>query len=284
MAENTAIEWAHHTANLWWGCTKVKNNPCCDNCYAEVWDKRYGKSHWGDDAPRRAIKGVWKDLTKWQKDAAAKNTQYRVFTMSMGDIFEKPMPLVNAKEEKIYRSTEELRNLLFTNIDYHFYPNLIFLMLTKRITNVVKMVPESWLENWPKNVWLGTSIGDQKNWDNIIPKFIKIPATTKFVSMEPLVEKVNVAWSLKHIDWIIVGGESGQNARPMNPEWVQSIHDACKKWGVPFFFKQWGEYLPINIPNGSQLTDQYTFQKVGKKRAGRRFLSQEWNELPEIAK
>lgn len=102
--------------------------------------------------------------------------------------------------------------------------------------------------------------------------------------MEPLVEKVNVAWSLKHIDWIIVGGESGQNARPMNPEWVQSIHDACKKWGVPFFFKQWGEYLPINIPNGSQLTDQYTFQKVGKKRAGRRFLSQEWNELPEIAK
>lgn len=252
MAENSKIAWTDHTANLWWGCTKVRNNPLCDNCYANVFAKRVGNDIWGDDTPRRAIKDVWGKLDKWQQQANKVGKRYRVFTMSMGDIFERDRPLVNHKGEPVEGSTAELRSRLFGSISNARYPSLDFQMLTKRPQNVMRMVPSSWHTDWPSNVWIGTSIGDQANADRNIPELLKIPSTVRFLSMEPLLEAVNLGERLRNIQWIIVGGESGHGARPMLTSWALYIKRQCDEHGVPFFFKQgsqanWIDYKGFDL-------------------------------------
>lgn len=197
MAENSNIEWTNHTANLWWGCDKIRNNPCCDNCYAESLSKFRNKNRvWGHDVPRRGIKSIWKNLSKWQNTAASKGIKNLVFTMSMGDIFEKSMPLekpLHGPNGVLWTKTEELRNHLFAAISNNEFPNLIFQMLTKRPQNVNRMVPKAWLQSWPKNVWIGTSAGDQENIDRLVPELIKIPAHIRFLSIEPLLEAVDLS-------------------------------------------------------------------------------------------
>lgn len=134
MAQNSKIEWTHHTANLWWGCTKVHEG--CDNCYAETLSKRFGNDVWGVDKPRKEIKSVWKDLDAYQKAAAAAGEVHRVFVGSMMDIFEKPMPLIDTNGNDFETSdTGVLRNILFQRITDNYYPNLMFLFLTKRPSN-----------------------------------------------------------------------------------------------------------------------------------------------------
>ena len=253
MAENSKIEWTDHTANLWWGCVKVRNNSLCDNCYANVLAKRVGNDIWGDDKPRRKIVDIWGKLTPWQRQAEQEGRRLKVFTMSMGDIFEKSMPLVNHLGKSVKGSTGELRSKLFESINQ--YPNLDFQLLTKRPQNIMRMVPEAWHTDWPDNAWVGTSIGTQKIASANLPVLAGIPAKTRFLSMEPLLEDVDIGEHISDLSWVIVGGESGHHARPTNPEHFRSIRDQCEEGGVPFFFKQWGDF-------------DESGKRVGKNNAG----------------
>jgi protein gp37 len=257
MGKDSKIEWTHHTANLWWGCAEVHTG--CDHCYARVLSHRWGKNLWGNDVPRREIMSTFDDLDKYQKAAKSANEIHRVFVGSMMDIFEKDMPLIDSKGESIIgRTTQNLRFHLFYRIDRGDYPNLLFLLLTKRPSNIMKMIFESWKTSPPSNVMYGTSPVDQQTADTLIPQLLKVPGK-KFLSVEPQLDVIDLT-SLKGnagsvyqvlqpitnagdsnrdaISWVIQGGESGHYKRPFNLEWARMMRDQCARYGVPYFFKQ----------------------------------------------
>jgi protein gp37 len=310
MAQNSKIEWTHHTANLWHGCTKVHEG--CDHCYAETLSKRWGRDIWGNDKPRMEIKSVWNDLKKYQQMAAAAGEIHRVFVGSMMDIFEKPMPLINSKGEQAIDFSDgsqidnsHLRERFF-NETIPQSPNLLFLLLTKRPSNINKYIPESWKINPPENVMFGTSPVNQATADKLIPQLLQVKGR-KFLSMEPLLSPVDLnnyllcdngeselspffkGW--RGIDWVICGGESGHGARPMHPEWARSLRDQCKETGTPFLFKQWGEWLPkdqinldkikANVPYTVKHRNDGKWVKLGKKEAGRMLDGVTHDEFPK---
>lgn len=236
MAQNSKIEWTHHTANLWWGCTEIHEG--CDNCYAKAFSHRYdgGNSLWGADVPRRRIKSVWKDLDKYQRDAAKVNEFHRVFVGSMMDIFEKSMPLLNPIDH--YKETDDLRQELFARICAEIYPNLIFLFLTKRPSNIAKYVPAGWLDKPEPNVMYGTSVVSQSTFNTLVPQIAKIKGK-KFLSIEPQLSLIVLNRNmLDEIDWIIQGGESGHHKRPFDLYWARAMRNQCEEFGIPYFFKQ----------------------------------------------
>lgn len=248
MAENSKIEWTHHTANLWWGCTKVHEG--CDNCYAETLSNRWGNEIWGSSNPRKQIKSWRTNIEKWQKEAAAKNEIHRVFVGSMMDIFEKPMPLIDHNGHKLKYQTDRLRNILF-DVVIPQSPNLLFLLLTKRPSNINKYIPVKWKTNPPKNVMFGTSVVNQKTANTAIRQ-LSMVSGKKFISCEPMLDKVDLfenstEWQLliDHVDWVILGGESGHKRRPFNPDWARTIRDQCKEEKVAFFMKQWDKVKEI---------------------------------------
>jgi len=242
MAQFTKIEWTNHTANLWHGCTKVHKG--CDHCYAEALSKRYGHNIWGNDHPRRAIKSVWQDLVKYQKLAAKANTVHRVFVGSMMDIFEKPMPLVDSNGEVLHEingipiddlTTNHLREYFFEQIVPNS-PNLMFLLLTKRPSNINKYIPAAWLDNPPTNIMYGTSPVDQETFDMLVSQ-LRMVKGKRFLSIEPQLDDI-IANDLTGIDWVIEGGESGHHKRPFNTGWARRMRDACNEQNIPYFFKQ----------------------------------------------
>lgn len=234
MAQNSKIEWTHHTANLWWGCTKVHAG--CDNCYAEALSNRWGNDVWGNDKPRKEIKSVWNDLAKYQKLAAQAGEMHRVFVGSMMDIFEKPMPLVDSAGKESYNeNTGLVRDKFFYQIVPNS-PNLMFLLLTKRPSNINKYIPESWKINPPENVMFGTSPVDQKTFDKLAME-LHLVNGKRFLSIEPQLSEIRISLPYK-IDWIIQGGESGPGKRPFNLDWAYSMKQQCKICHIPYFFKQ----------------------------------------------
>jgi len=253
MGEQTEIRWTNHTLNFWWGCLKV--SPGCTNCYAETFSKRVGRNIWGpaQTTERWRTKGPWQDCLKWDKQAERDGVRRKVFCQSMSDFFE-VHPQVTSWRWHALRILEE-----FTSLDVQ--------LLTKRIENVTQMVPDSWLKNWPSHIWIGTSVENQEYADKRIPELLKIPAAVRFLSVEPLLGPVDL-WPAKYpwpnngpglgsafawgqgVNWVIVGGESGPKARPMHPQWARDLRDQCVEAGVPYFFKQWGSWIP-----GSQLGD-----------------------------
>jgi protein gp37 len=267
--ENSKISWTHHTANLWWGCQKVHAG--CDHCYAETLDNRYNHQapHWGPHVPRKMVNSVWKDLARFQRDAAAEGVIKRVFVGSMMDIFEKPFPLVDSKGNKVEgMTTDDLRQRFFTEVVPNS-PNLLFLLLTKRPGNIKKYIPGKWLYEPPVNVMYGTSVVNQETANMLIPELLTVPGK-HFLSCEPMLGLMDITQKMINysvptrytddgkgiewtdpgkdfigIDWVIAGGESGHGARPMNVDWASHIRNQCEAVGVPFFFKQWGEHLPV---------------------------------------
>lgn len=296
MAENSAIEWTDHTFNAWIGCTHV--SPGCVHCYAEtMMDSRYGKVSWGKGKPRmRTSVANWRKPLAWNKQAAKQGTRYRVFCSSLADVFD---PEVD----------QQWRNDLWHLIDQT--PNLDWLLLTKRPEQIARMMPVRWgcdaeaglfddTTLMPENIWIGTSVEDQRRADERIPHLKKIPARVLFLSCEPLLEAVDLeqagaiesagpAWAgyNSHIEWVIVGGESGHGARPMHPNWARSLRDQCQAAGVAFFFKQWGEFRPANEHDPDRIlgtmgiaSDMALVARVGKHAAGRELDSQTWDEVP----
>lgn len=223
MAENTKIEWADHTFNPWIGCTKV--SPACDNCYAaELMDTRYGRAKWGAGEARvRTAPGNWTQPHKWNRLAAQHGTHPFVFCASLADAFDKEV-------DRSWRAD------LFDVIDAT--PNLVWLLLTKRIGNVLKMAPPV----LPQNVAIGATMANQEEYDRDRLKLQAVkddldPLFT-FGSFEPLLGPVILDKNAP--DWVIVGGESGRNARPMNLDWARSIKRQSDDLVRVFNFKQVG--------------------------------------------
>lgn len=238
MAQNSKIEWTHHTANLWHGCTKVHEG--CDNCYAETLAKRWGNDVWGNDKPRKIINSVFNELDKFQRIAKEANEMQRVFVGSMMDIFEKPMPLIDSKGIEITNlNTGEIRDTFFKRISENRYPNLMFLLLTKRPSNINKYTPESWKQTPPENVMFGTSPVNQQTSEKLITQLLEVKGK-RFLSVEPQLDSINIQGFLFNggIDWVIQGGESGHHKRPFNLDWAYYLKQQCEATNTPYFFKQ----------------------------------------------
>ena len=286
-AATTAIEWAHFTFNPWIGCMKVSEE--CRNCYAEQQDKfrdwsRDGLKHWGADAARHVTSdGTWAQPRRWNKIAAELGVRFRVFCASLADVFEDRLDLLEPRH-RLWALIRET-------------PHLDWLLLTKRPENMLAMLPPDFAAGRPwVNVWLGTSAGDQAGWYRRVGHLVDVPAHVRFVSAEPLLGRLHSLGGLVYLDWMIVGGESGPNARSMHPDWPRDLRDACKQHGVAFFFKQWGEFRPhgsgryyippSNTPCAVDVTEMPMPQRVvrlnrsGKRHAGRELDGRTWDEVP----
>jgi protein gp37 len=277
MAANSKIEWTHHTFNPWWGCVKV--SPACKHCYAESWARRVGMDLWSAKSPRRFFSDAhWRGPIKWNEDAEHAGERRRVFCASMADVFE------NRRELDPWR--DRLWELIAAT------PWLDWLLLTKRPERVSKTAPYG--DQWPANVWLGTTAENQHWAGKRIPELLANRARVLFLSAEPLLGPLDVTPWLRSpqsgepgLDWIIAGGESGAHARPMNPFWAESLRDQCIRSRVAFHFKQWGHWGPasvsdrrvkkIELANGAQ---PITLFRLGKHAAGRLLDGRTWDGLP----
>lgn len=225
MAENSKIEWTDHTFNPWMGCAKV--SPACDNCYAEnLMDTRYGQVRWGVGQPRRRTSAsTWSTPRKWQRQAAMTGQRPFVFCASLADVFDNEV-------EPQWRAD------LFEGI--HETPDLVWLLLTKRIGNVLKMMERI---RMPRNVAFGATMANQAEYDRDADKLANVKFALQplftFGSFEPLLGPI-VLSDDNAPDWIIVGGESGQNARQMDLDWARSIKHQADAMGRIFNFKQVG--------------------------------------------
>ncbi|WP_372422576.1 DUF5131 family protein [Salinarimonas chemoclinalis] len=229
MAEGSRIEWTDHTFNPWTGCTNI--SPGCDHCYAEAWSKRSGHVRWGNNPRKRTTADYWKAPLIWNARAARFQAQHgrrqRVFCASLADVFDNQAP-------------PEWRADLFALV--RATPALDWLMLTKRPQNIAEMLPDDWGGGYA-NVWLGMTAEDQVRYDQRWRHLAAVPATIRFVSYEPAIGPLRLpADAEAYPDWMIIGGESGGGARPMDPAWARDAIADCRRLGVAPFFKQWGAY------------------------------------------
>lgn len=235
MAQNSSIEWTDSTWNPVTGCTKISTG--CKNCYAERMANRLyemGQFRYRNKFQLTLQEDLIDVPLKWKKPRV-------VFVNSMSDLFHKNVPVSFIK--KVFNTM---------NVAQHH----VFQVLTKRSQRLKELAPEL---NWSPNIWMGVSVEDQKM-VNRVDDLRDVPARIRFLSIEPLIGPItNIG--LSGINWVIVGGESGPKARPMNPEWARSIRDICVEKNVQFFFKQWGG--------------------VNKKKTGRELDGQFWDQRPE---
>jgi protein gp37 len=234
VAQASTIEWTEATWNPVTGCTRI--SPGCKFCYAERMSHRLKAM--GQERYRNAFKltlqpDVLDVPLRWKAPRV-------IFVNSMSDLFHKDVP-----SEYIQQCFAVMRQA-----SQH-----TFQVLTKRPERVAEMNRNI---DWPKNVWMGTSVESAEYLDRV-RSLQKTTAKIRFLSVEPLLGPI-ARLTLKGIHWVIVGGESGPGARPMEPEWVRQVRDQCLAKGVPFFFKQWGG--------------------VNKKRTGRELDGRTWDELP----
>lgn len=237
MGDRSQIEWTDATWNPVTGCTKV--SPGCDHCYAMRIATRFA----GTPAYPRGF-GVTLHPGRLDRPIRWKRPR-RIFVNSMSDLFHSDIP-----DEYIVRVWDVMANA----------PQHVYQVLTKRHGRMRSLVASGALRTLP-NVWLGVSVEDQKRAELRIPALLGAPASVRFLSCEPLLGPVNLhLGDTPGIDWVIVGGESGPGARPMQPDWARSLRDQCGAAGVPFHFKQWGDWSP-DAHDG--------MRRVGKRAAGR---------------
>jgi len=235
VSGKSKIEWTDATWNPSSGCTKV--SPGCKNCYAERFAERW-----------RGVKGnayeqgfdlkLWPERLNWP---LTKRKPLRIFVNSMSDLFHEDIPY-----DFILQVFKVMREA-----DHH-----IFQVLTKRaerLRRLSRMLP------WLRNVWYGVSVENEEYMSRVECLRGTPRPSLRFLSIEPLIGRIPSP-DFHSIDWVIVGGESGPRARPMDPEWVREIRDACIEQEVPFFFKQWGG--------------------VHKKKTGRTLDDRIWDEMP----
>jgi protein gp37 len=234
MAGSSSIEWTECTWNPVTGCTKT--SPGCKHCYAERMAyrlKAMGVPAYSDGFAVRLQPQALEAPLTWKRPKT-------VFVNSMSDLFHREVP-----DEYIFRVFSIMKQA-------HWHT---FQVLTKRADRLLALSPKL---DWPKNVWQGISV-ESKGYYDRIRSLQRTGAAVKFLSCEPLLGPLP-RMPLKNINWVIAGGESGPGSRPMDPDWVRSIRDQCRKSGVPFFFKQWGG--------------------TNKKASGRRLDGEYFNEMP----
>ena len=237
-----------------------------------------GHQLWGTDAPRRLFGDAhWREPLRWNEEAGLSGHRERVFCASMADVFEWRSDL-NPERRRLW---ELIQNT----------PNLDWLLLTKRPQNIEKLVP--WQNDWPANVWLGTSVENQTLAEKRLPFLLRNAAAVRFLSCEPLLGHLDLKpWfrkkGLHPIDWVIAGGESGGSSRPMHPDWATGLLRQCQSFDVPFHFKQWGHWVPAELTNELarprllELDNERPVEMVrlGKKLAGRILEGATWDGLP----
>ena len=228
MGQETGISWTDSTFNPWWGCTEV--SPGCDNCYAREFAARYGYG-WGKGVPRRVFGDKhWNEPLKWNRLAAATGKPWRVFCASMADIMDDEAPV--GQRERLWA--------LIDNTPY-----LTWQLLTKRPQRYQRYLPEKFKHS---NVWLGTTAENQDNYDLRMP-VLRVESRRRglvsWISYEPAIGPLSmVAEGGGMPDWIICGGESGANRRPMEQEWAENLRHECESNGVAFFMKQMSALRP----------------------------------------
>lgn len=245
MADTTHISWADATFNPWIGCTRI--SPACDHCYAATWGVRFGYE-WGTK-PVRTKAANWAKPRTWNREAAQSGKQRFVFCASLADVFDN-------QADPAWRAD------LFDLIEAT--PALTWLLLTKRIGNVGRLMDEIGRDRFPSNVGLGATFANQEEYDRDRMKLAVAGANGAaftFGSFEPLLSPIIVD---RHAfepllnpiidnhapDWVIVGGETGKDARPMHAAWVRSIRDQCEFSGRAFHFKQWGAFGEDGVRRG----------------------------------
>lgn len=238
MADKSAIEWTDATWNPVTGCTKISAG--CDNCYAERFSERFR------GVPGHPFENGF-DLTL-KPDRLLQPFEWKrprmIFVNSMSDLFHKDIP--KAYISKVFETMEKA--------NWHTYQ-----LLTKRSSLMQKFINDRYSDREaPSHIWFGVSVENEQATSRI-SHLQKANVSARFLSIEPLIESVGKL-DLHDIDWVIVGGESGPNARPMDPSWVINIKNQCVKAKVAFFFKQWGGRNP--------------------KTGGRLLEGREWNQFP----
>lgn len=236
MAQSN-IEWTESTWNPITGCNKI--SPGCKHCYAERMAFRLqamGQPNYANGFNLTLHEHMLDHPLNWKKPQV-------IFVNSMSDLFHTNVPL------------NFIQKVFHTMRKAHWHQ---FQILTKRSERLLELSSQI---DWPDNVWMGVSV-ENEDYAFRIDHLRQTGAKTKFLSLEPLLGPLKNL-ELRNIDWVIVGGESGPGARPMQPEWVTDIRDQCLKTNVPFFFKQWGG--------------------VRKKRNGRSLDGRTWNQMPAFA-
>lgn len=331
MSDKSKIEWTDASWNPIRGCSRVSEG--CRNCYAEQIAARFsgigqpyeglakripvtrgelkgnppigkviGEARWTGEV--RFIPKLLDQPLRWKRPR-------KIFVNSMSDLFHEKVDV---------RWIDQIVAAMMVT------PNHTYQVLTKRpermrnyLCNVGARQIEPHMQrlragiarlDWPwRNIWWGVSVEDQKTADERIPLLLQTPAAVRWVSYEPALGPVDFSnWLLSphgdqygahSIDWIVAGGESGPGARPAHPDWFRAVRDQCGARDVPFFFKQWGEWLPIDQwphdEQGKPYDSEYKpgklfrgvdahgtrFLRVGKKRAGHLLDGDVWQEFPE---
>jgi protein gp37 len=292
MADKSKIEWTDASWNPVTGCSRVSDG--CKFCYA------------ASLAPRLAAMGQagYTNLP-WTAQNAARN----VFTHpdKLG------IPLRWKKPRLIF--VNSMSDLFHEQVPFEFITRIFgvmkdakqhtFQVLTKRPERMKEFV--LWLRHgldyqvdYPSpNVWLGVSVEDQRAADERIPLLLQTPAAVRFLSCEPLLGPVDLSNTFAmakpfRVHWVICGGESGPNARPMRPDWARALRDQCLAASVPFFFKQWGNWIPAGqksnmsgtLPKSTKYHDfgDSISAHVGKKNAGRFLDGRTWDEYPPVTR
>jgi protein gp37 len=333
MGETTKIAWTDATVNFWQGCTKV--SAACDHCYAEAIASRFKTAEWGFNKPRteRLAKAA-REALKLERRAIRQGRRIKVFSNSMSDFFDNEVPdewrdaamavialtphldwLVLTKRPKVMRAYLTVTRARFASETLGSYQMIYNAM--GRLGRAQLNDPHPYRKAFPQgmpwplpNLWLGVTAEDQTMWDLRRRDLEETPAARRFVSMEPLLGPIDAHLDEGVVDWVIAGGESGKDARPMHPDWARSLRDQCVTAGVSFFFKQWGEWQAVydrdvddpdwrrcpHCTGGDGRRGRYLnlaggwgfhgervvfVKRVGKKAAGRLLDGREWNEQPQ---
>jgi protein gp37 len=267
MGDSTEISWTDSTFNPWIGCTNI--SPGCDHCYAELMAARYGWARWGKHPRKRTSPGNWRKPILWNADALAfarahGGRRRRVFCASLSDWLDNKAPA--SWRTDLCRLIEQT-------------PALDWLLLTKRPENFRKLVPPTWRDGLPSNVWFGFTAEDAEHYRRRWTIAAAVPARVHFVSYEPAIGplgRLHLSAGAPVPDWIIVGGESGPRARVMNPQWARDVRDQCVALGIAFFLKQWGTYRSNPAGEAAMRADPPTNGKGGAL-LDRRL----WREFPD---
>lgn len=316
MSGKTKIEWATDQWNPVTGCSKVSQG--CKHCYAErEWPRLSAPRAKPNIYTGRAFTDVKCHPEKldiplrWTKPR-------RIFVNSMSDLFHESVP--DEFIEAVFVVMQMANQHTFQVLTKR--PERMLDILTKMDSHLREVgYPQGVAGRYP-NIWLGVSVEEQTSADERIPMLLDTPAAVRWISAEPLLGPIDLLGLLhrcpthdfpggfciqdcgnwQRLDWIVVGGESGPMARPMHPDWVRSLRDQCRAAGVPFFFKQWGEWLSgkkwisgdydggafVEVPGFGEtaITQAHEFDthwaaiRIGKKAAGREIDGRTWDEYP----
>lgn len=247
MAEDSKIGWTDHTQNFWWGCNKVSEE--CRFCYIATIMRRGGYEPFR--GPMRTKN--WDNPLRWNRAAGAAARRARVFTCSMSDFFHSGADKWRDDAWKVIAECQ----------------NLDWLILTKRPERIRECLPSDWGKGYP-NVWLGVTAGCNSSLERV-QTLVDIPAAIRFVSAEPLIERIDLRPYLKRIDWVITGCERARKGlrRVMDLDWVRDIDQQCRKAGIAHFFKQYYQN-DSGIPCEDGMLDKVRRQSWPKPKLGRR--------------